>query len=627
MPCSDGLYLSIYAHVDALCAALDVPLRHDQNMALWRKTGDRVHLVRYWEFERYSGQKHHSRSFASLSQALAAIDAMLAEVDVRRSDIRAILGTPGLSRDAEVRGGSGRFNPHTQAHLWGAMLADTDRFFGGDMIGLALDGGPDTVLQRPGSRAPIYAGAVSRQGETRLFPISSPGPIWTALRHLTGLQEGSLMALASAAEATYLGPVDRPPRVETMSDYAQAHDWVQRWHTRISALDASHAGDRHSGFDRRFGPVENRIAMLAKIVQRTSDAQLCETLETILDAKGLDPTTTVLAMSGGVALNCRSNALAMETFGFAGFQSIPAVNDSGISLGYGLMYFHQTMGRFQFTLEGSGYGGPAQDHVSGEAVSQDTILDDLAHGPIVWIEGGAEIGPRALGHRSLLADPRTFAMKDRLNDIKRRQWWRPVAPVVLAEHVGDWFVNGDISPFMLRTFTLRPERADDVPAISHLDRSARIQTLDAQDAPRLHALIQAFHRSTGIPMLCNTSLNDKDEPIINTLGEAIGFAQRRGIPAVYVDGRRLAVTPDAVPDTSPRPDRPLAHLFVPDPGQIEEVVPALNPHGLSRDAVALHRFMPQFEALDITDADAANRLRRVTARLARTGWQPWMLML
>ncbi|MCW1934970.1 carbamoyltransferase C-terminal domain-containing protein [Pararhodobacter zhoushanensis] len=595
-------------------------------MALWLKTGEQVTLVRYWEFERYSGQKHHSRSFANPAQALEVIDRLLAEAGVDRSDVRAIFGTPGLPHSDGAWDGADDLNAHTRAHLFGAMLAETDRYFEGDMIGLALDGGPDTVLGKPGLKSPLYAGAVSRKGDARLFSVSSPAPLWSAARHLTGMEEGSLMALGSASRTAYMGSVEDAPSVIAMQDYKAAYEWVQRLHATLSGLDSSAKGTGHTGFDPQFSASENRIAMLMKIIQRVSEAQVCRTVRGILESEGMDPAKTTLAMGGGFALNCRSNSHVMRTFGFADFQALPAVNDGGISLGYGLMYFKARMERFQFSMQSSGHGSLASVETASAPVRTDVILEDLAKGPIVWMEGRAEIGPRALGHRSLLADPRQDTMKDRLNQIKRRQWWRPVAPVILADQVREWFSDADRSPFMLRTFTLRPEKAARVPAISHLDRSARIQTLTREEAPLLYDLLQAFHASTGVPMLCNTSLNDKGEPIINVLEEALIFARRRGLPAVYVDGRRHAVVADAVRDTTVLSERSIAPLFRSAPAEIARLRAEVNPHGLDRNTLAMRQFLPAFEGVDITVRTSAERLRRYAARLARNGVQAWSLM-
>lgn len=627
MDCEDGHYLSVYTHIDRLCLTRSIPVRHDQNMALWRKQGAHVELLRYWEFERYSGRKHHSASFADRAQALALIDVLLLEAGIQRDQLSAIIGTPGLSTQDDRLLCQDGFNPHTAAHLFGALLFDTERYFGGDMIGLAMDGGPDAVLTRPGLEDPIYAGAVVRQGKTKLFPVPSPGPFWSAMRTLTGLEEGSLMALGSATTVDLVAPPSPPPPVLTMRDFKTAFDWVRQLHDEVFALTAEDRETCHTGFDPRFSEAENRISILAKTVQTVSIQQVCDTLQAIIRAEGLDPAATTLAMSGGFALNCRANSQVMQHFGFAHFQAPPAVNDSGISLGYGLLYFLKTMQQFHFKGGPAGMGARAVALPRTEPADLDTVLDDLMVGPIVWIEGGAEMGPRALGHRSLLADPRNPAAKDRLNEIKRRQWWRPVAPVILDEHVDAWFEKADHSPYMLRTFTLRPERAAQVPAVAHLDRSARIQTLSRDEAPQLCGVLTAFHRRTGVPMLCNTSLNDKGEPIINTLDEALAFARRRGVGVVYVDGRRHEVPADATEDTSPLPARRHAALFRHDASRDECLDKEENPHDLDRLALAMHRFLPAFQTLDIRDKADAERLRRHARHMAKKQVLPWELIL
>ncbi|MNB89331.1 Decarbamoylnovobiocin carbamoyltransferase [compost metagenome] len=181
----------------------------------------------------------------------------------------------------------------------------------------------------------------------------------------------------------------------------------------------------------------------------------------------------------------------------------------------------------------------AQYIISCSSFDPAVAVEDIIQHPIVWFNGAAEIGPRALGNRSLLADPRTERSKDILNEIKQREWWRPVAPVILEEEVKVWFQNGGPSPYMLNAFKIRDEKKPVVPAICHLDDTARVQTIQAKDNPYLAELIEAFKERTGVPILCNTSLNDKIEPIINRFEEALHFALKKRIPVMYVNGYRL----------------------------------------------------------------------------------------
>ncbi|WP_409161741.1 carbamoyltransferase C-terminal domain-containing protein [Pectobacterium sp. B2J-2] len=160
-------------------------------------------------------------------------------------------------------------------------------------------------------------------------------------------------------------------------------------------------------------------------------------------------------------------------------------------------------------------------------IDYNQVASDLCEGPIVWVSGKSEIGPRALGHRSLLIDPRYQKSKDQLNKIKQREWWRPVAPIVLEEFMSDWFVDGFPSPYMLHAFHIHPDKKENVKAIAHLDGTARIQSLSLVQNKELYYVIKAFFKKTGIPMIGNTSLNDKGEPIIESFSQALDFALRK----------------------------------------------------------------------------------------------------
>jgi carbamoyltransferase len=138
-----------------------------------------------------------------------------------------------------------------------------------------------------------------------------------------------------------------------------------------------------------------------------------------------------------------------------------------------------------------------------------------------WIEGRMEFGPRALGARSILASPLDPGMQARLNEIKDREDFRPVAPVVLAEEADDWFVDAGSSPFMLFTHDVRPDRVARIPAVRHVDGTARIQTIARAQNPLYHDLVAAFQRLTGVPVLVNTSFNTRGEPIVCTPRDAV----------------------------------------------------------------------------------------------------------
>jgi carbamoyltransferase len=146
----------------------------------------------------------------------------------------------------------------------------------------------------------------------------------------------------------------------------------------------------------------------------------------------------------------------------------------------------------------------------------------LARDKIVgWFQGRMEFGPRALGGRSILASPLAPDMQQRLNEIKDREDFRPVAPVVLEEEAADWFVNAGASPFMLFVYDVAPDKAARIPAVRHVDGTARIQTVNRRQSALYYDLIDAFRQRTGVPVLVNTSFNTRSEPVVCTPRDAL----------------------------------------------------------------------------------------------------------
>ncbi len=235
-----------------------------------------------------------------------------------------------------------------------------------------------------------------------------------------------------------------------------------------------------------------------------------------------------LCFSGGVALNCVANTRLAEETGFHEIFVPPCPGDDGISVGCAL-YGASINGGVEPVTNPSYLGHSyAHDVAAVQALGlescfqkQDvfqTMAEEIANGAVVaWYEGGAELGPRALGHRSFLADPRRADLRERLNaEIKNRESFRPFAPVVLCEAVSDYFVESNPSYFMSFVAQVRDEKRDVIPAVTHVDGSARYQVLREQDNPTLFKLINAFARLTGIPMLLNTSFNRAGEPLVET---------------------------------------------------------------------------------------------------------------
>ena len=247
-----------------------------------------------------------------------------------------------------------------------------------------------------------------------------------------------------------------------------------------------------------------------------------------------------LCMAGGVALNSVANFKILEETPFEELYIVPAAGDSGTSFGAALYGYYGLAGHewVPDTTPFSPYQGreytaaeiEAAVAALGSAVSTtrpadlfDHVAAEIAAGAVTgWFQGRSEVGPRALGNRSILADPRPAEMKDRINaKVKHREWFRPFAPVVRQASQTTYFNTAVAAEYMLLVPSVRPEMRDVIAAVTHVDGSARMQTALPALNPRLDALLAAFERQTGVPVLLNTSFNDKNEPIVETPADAL----------------------------------------------------------------------------------------------------------
>ena len=255
-----------------------------------------------------------------------------------------------------------------------------------------------------------------------------------------------------------------------------------------------------------------------------------------------------LCMAGGVALNCVANGRVAREAGFDNVWIQPAAGDDGIAIGCALYGWIEILKqRRGFVMDHSYVGKTYSDQevasslqkflvrIQVDAKRSDNVCRDTAklladQRVIGWFQGASEFGPRALGNRSLLADPRKPEMKDILNSrVKHRQAFRPFAPIVLAERMKEIFEGDEDSPFMLIAKPVRPEWRDKIPAIVHVDGTARIQTVREATNPMLYRLLREFDALTGVPVLVNTSFNIKGEPIVETPGDAVNCFLNTGI--------------------------------------------------------------------------------------------------
>ena len=325
--------------------------------------------------------------------------------------------------------------------------------------------------------------------------------------------EYKVMAMASYGEPSFLG--DLRAKVAATPDGG----------FRVGAVDFAQMAPRLRPGEE-WTPVH---ADLAASVQRRLEEVLLE-LAYFAHERTRE---RVLTMAGGVALNCVANSRILDEGPFDELWVQPAAGDSGTALG-AAMHVAAQLGDEVEPMPGAALGRGFDDAELGRWLSTAAVeherpadvaaevADVLADGgAVAWFQGRSENGPRALGHRSLVADPRDAQNLERLNDIKGREQFRPVAPMVLLERAAEIFDGPIPSPYMLFTHRVRPEWHDRIPAVVHVDGSARIQTVDRRQEPLVARMLDAFEERTGVPVVVNTSLNTAGRPMVDDARDAL----------------------------------------------------------------------------------------------------------
>ncbi|MFC7261499.1 carbamoyltransferase family protein [Streptomyces lutosisoli] len=367
------------------------------------------------------------------------------------------------------------------------------------------------------------------------------GATYEAMTNWLGWHEqeaGKTMALASYGDpGLYLAPL-----FDVVD--AQVHGRLTRTHAPGIAEFAERTGFDFGPYDSHGGHELGKNA--AAYVQAESERALCALAEQTITQTGLRN----LCFAGGVALNCVAADKIRRLDAVTGYFAPPAASDRGQALGCALYAWHRLTGDLpRRPLSSDCFGRDYTSEEIEQALRRDprsglverrrtrftwrresdiarTTAQMIADGKIIgWFQGGSELGPRALGARSILADPRTRDSADALNHrIKHREPFRPFAPAVLADHSNTWFDLDEPSPFMLLAPPVRPDHADKIAGAVHVDGTARVQTVDPAVAPAYGALIGYFHEITGVPVVLNTSYNDR-EPIVETPAHALATFQ------------------------------------------------------------------------------------------------------
>jgi carbamoyltransferase len=306
-------------------------------------------------------------------------------------------------------------------------------------------------------------------------------------------------------------------------------------------------------------PLEQRHRNLAASLQ----ARLEEVYLGMLNKLAAKTGAKAVCLAGGVAFNCVANGKIFDQTPFEKVYVHPAAGDGGLAVGAAYHVWNQLLGKPRAFVMDHAYWGPGygpqeiRAAIDARAIARGglTVAElpepelicrtaaIIAEGRILgWYQGRAEWGPRALGNRSIVADPRRPEMKEVLNRrIKHREIFRPFAPSILAEKTGEWFEKSHPSPFMTLAYPVHPDKRDKIPAPTHVDGTGRLQTVTREANPRYHALISEFERQTGVPVVLNTSFND-NEPIVCRPEEAVDCFLRTHMDALVL-GNYLITRP------------------------------------------------------------------------------------
>lgn len=365
------------------------------------------------------------------------------------------------------------------------------------------------------------------------------------------------MALAATGGSTYTKQFAELVQLHPDEGFSINRDFINYDTYGLNKPFKARFTDAFGPQRQRDEPLTDRHRDLASALQSTTE----ETILHVVRALSKSHPARDLCLIGGIALNCVANARILRDTDYRSVWVPPCASDSGAPLGSTLWHYHQTLGHrrhYELThaFHGTGYSDSEIVSALQEAglpyrrLSEHELMTqaarDLAAGKIIgWFQGRSEIGPRALGNRSILADARDATMKDQINArVKHREPFRPFAPAVLEERAAEFFEIDQSDPFMTMAPRVRIDKAQMIPAAVHLDGTARIQTVSRASNPRFYGVIKEFAELTGIPLILNTSFN-RQEPIVERPKEAISCYLRTHIDVLvlgdfYITDRSLS---------------------------------------------------------------------------------------
>jgi carbamoyltransferase len=449
---------------------------------------------------------------------------------------------------------------HHLAHLASSYLVSPFE----EAVVVSLDGSGDFASGAWGT------GVRDRiQIDERIYYPHSLGIFYEAITHYLGFphygDEYKMMGLAAYGEPSFLDGMRRIVFLRPDGAFRLNLDFFE--HHRTNPGDAWNnraptVGRLYSArLEHTFGParkpeepITRRHMDIARSAQAMYEEAFFHLLNRLYDRYRLDK----LALAGGCGYNSVANGKIYQRTPFRHLYIQPAAGDAGGAIGAAYVSWHRAMTGSHHVVLDSPYLGPRfGTDVIGDLIRQrsealrrqeckthvfedlDGLIDRTARlvaggGVVGWFQDRMEWGPRALGNRSIICDPRRPDMKDILNlKIKRRESFRPFAPSILRESVDDWFETDDDVPFMLQVFQIRAEKRSLIPAVAHVDGSGRLQTVREAENPRYYRLIRRFADLTGVPMVLNTSFNE-NEPVVCRPEEALDCFLRTNMDALVL---------------------------------------------------------------------------------------------
>ena len=431
------------------------------------------------------------------------------------------------------------FIEHHRAH------ADAAVFFSGfdNTAVLTVDG----VGERETSILASYANNKLDIHTSSRFP-GSPGIYYSAItRHLGFIpdnDEYKVMGLSSYGEPEYLDIFRKiinsdKGRISVNTRMLDIHRGVHEACFSPSVLKVI-GPPRQPGSE-----ITDQHKNIACSAQRALEETVLSMARYLKDISGMDR----LVISGGVALNCVMNGLIEREAGFQEVYPFPASHDAGTSIGAALQVHRKFYPEIPLVKPGGVFLGPSfteeeildvmrMARLSWERPGNlaDKTAELIEQGKIVALfNGRMEFGPRALGNRSILADPRRSDMKDIVNSVvKHREPFRPFCPSCLEEHAGEYFEGCGKAPYMIKTYPVFPEKIQEIPSVTHVDGTARVQTVCRKTNPFYYDVIDSFYRRTGVPVILNTSFNIRGEPIVTAPLDAVRCFYGTGIDALVM---------------------------------------------------------------------------------------------